>query len=108
NASAEFAAAMEVIGKSLACEFVVPTPTSGEPDFEKVNVQYTPTGGSSEIVGQVPNVDGCTTDGGWYYDDPANPTTILLCPATCDVAKADPTGKIDVLLGCKTIIADPA
>jgi hypothetical protein len=108
NAGADFAAALEAIRKSLACEFIIPTPTSGEPDYDKVNVQYTPGGGMAAIVGKVADLAACTDEGGWYYDDPQNPQVIHLCPDTCSVAKADPNGKVDVLLGCKTIIADPA
>ena len=39
--------------------------------------------------------------GAFYYDDNANPTTIILCPATCSTAQADPNAKIQVLLGCQ-------
>jgi len=107
NASKEFAAALDAIRKSLACEFTIPTPTTGEPDYGKINVQYTPGGGMATILGQVANLDACTDAGGWYYDDPANPKIIKLCPASCSVAKADPNGKVDILLGCKTVIAPP-
>jgi hypothetical protein len=108
NATAEFAAALDTIRKSLACDFVVPSPAPGEEaDFEKVNVQYTPGNGQADIVGQVASLAECAEDGGWYYDDPANPKIIQLCPATCTLAKADPSGKVDVLLGCKTIIQAP-
>ena len=48
-----------------------------------------------------------TTQGGWYYDvDPstgATPQTISICDTTCAQMKADPTGRVDILLGCKTI-----
>jgi hypothetical protein len=107
NATAEFASALETIRKSMACEFVVPAPVEGEADFEKVNVQFTPGGGQPSIIGQVAGAADCGNGGGWYYDDAANPEVILLCADTCSTAKADANGKVDVLLGCKTIIQEP-
>jgi hypothetical protein len=40
--------------------------------------------------------------GGWYYDDNVNPTTIILCQASCDEVSGDPNGHIDILFGCAT------
>jgi hypothetical protein len=37
----------------------------------------------------------------WYYDDNANPTKIVFCPATCTSAGADTAGKVEVAVGCK-------
>jgi hypothetical protein len=37
----------------------------------------------------------------WYYNDNANPTKIVFCPATCDAAGKDTGGKIDIAVGCK-------
>lgn len=41
--------------------------------------------------------------GGWFYDDPLEPTTIELCPATCAAVQADKGATLEVLLGCATI-----
>jgi hypothetical protein len=38
--------------------------------------------------------------GGWYYDNNASPTKIILCPASCQMVQADQNGKVDILLGC--------
>ena len=39
---------------------------------------------------------------GWYYDDPAAPTQILLCGSECTTVKADAMATINVVLGCAT------
>jgi hypothetical protein len=31
-----------------------------------------------------------------------DPTRIVLCPAMCDVVRADPDAKLEILLGCAT------
>ena len=51
------------------------------------------------------SVTACGAFGGWYYDDEANPSTIILCPATCETVRGDESGKISVVLGCDTIPA---
>ena len=43
---------------------------------------------------------GATT-GGFYYDDPENPTRIILCPASCEaVTNGTVDARLDVVLGC--------
>jgi hypothetical protein len=97
----------------LPCEYAIPRAADGgEVDTEKVNVTFTASGdgggGAKTLILQVPSADDCDpSDGGWYYDDPVAPTTIKLCKASCDQAKADLGGRIDVLVGCKTATAIP-
>jgi hypothetical protein len=78
----------------------------GEPnkpvDPAKINVNYTPGGGSAETIGQVANEAACGADGGWYYDDPADPAIITLCPVTCAEVQLDDAAKIEIILGCDT------
>ena len=106
DTQAELLAALQAIqGEQLACEIAVPTPTQGTLDPMKVNVSYTPGGGSEQTIGKVADEASCGASGGWYYDDNANPTMIILCPSTCDGVQADDEGKIEVVLGCTTIPA---
>jgi hypothetical protein len=51
--------------------------------------------------------DARPAGGGWYYDDPARPSKILLCESTCKVVKSDMDGQLDYAIGCKTIIPPP-
>lgn len=90
----------------LSCEYDIPPPPEGEMlDPTKVNVNYTPSGMMPGPIYAVMAPGDCGTNGGWYYDNPAAPTKIIMCPKTCDVLKADTGGKVDVLFGCETQIA---
>jgi hypothetical protein len=107
NASAELLAALKAIqGSQVACTFQMPTMGSmGEAiDPALVNVNYTPgSGGAVVEFGQVANLAACTAQaGGWFYDNPAKPTTLTLCPTTCASVQADQKAKIQILLGCAT------
>jgi hypothetical protein len=92
----------------LSCEYDIPPPPDMETfDPTKVNVQYTPGGGAPTPILNVPDVGGCGMTGGWYYDDPASPKKIMMCPSTCATLEADTKGQIDVLFGCQTEIKPP-
>lgn len=95
-----------VQSSTIACDFAIPPPPMGEAlDFAKVNLNYAPGGQNPAPVLNVPGGQAdCTAAGGWYYDDPASPTRIFLCPATCAAVQADTAAKIDVLFGCDTEI----
>lgn len=91
----------------LSCNLVIPTPSSGTIDYGKVNVVI--SGESSNIaLANVGDASKCGVNGGWYYNDPANPTDVILCPSSCTEAQASvglgKQGHIDVLFGCETIV----
>lgn len=97
-----------VTSAQLSCEYDIPPPPDGETlDPGKVNVNYTPSGQAETPILYVSKPADCGVKGGWYYDDPAAPKKIIMCPTTCDVLKADATGKIEVLFGCETVIKPP-
>lgn len=105
NTEAELLAALQAIqGKAIACEIPIPDPGNGEViNPSKVNVSFTPGGGSAATLGNVANEAACGNNGAaWYYDDPTNPTKIILCPETCDSVQGDDQGKLNILLGCDT------
>ncbi len=106
NAEQQFLAALEAIkGSALGCTYGIPEPEMGDPDYDRVNVQYTP--GPGETPEQIPYVGseaGCPANGdGWYYNNAQNPTQIILCPFTCNRVEGDTDGKIDIVLGCETV-----
>jgi hypothetical protein len=98
-----------VQGSTVACVYdIPPIPDGGMIDPTKVNVSYTGSSGMPQTIGYVPGgAADCGAAGGWYYDDPASPTQIFLCDLTCTAVQGDPNGKIEVLFGCDTVIADP-
>ena len=94
----------QIRGAALPCEYDVPVPTSGTPDFGKINVVYTPSSGNKSIYANRANAAACTATGGWYYDvDPntGTPKKIALCPASCDAIQAS-VGQVEVVIGCVT------
>jgi hypothetical protein len=104
NVVQQFEAALAAIQKSaIGCEYGIPQPKQGQLDYQKVNVQYTPgNGGAPQLFPNVKDKAACPNTGGWYYDDDANPTKIILCDASCATVSADAKAKVDVLLGCAT------
>lgn len=111
NVTDDFLKAMDQIrGAALPCDYKVPSPQSGTPDYGRVNVKFTKGDGTASVFPQAKGGAGsCDAGGGWYYDvDPSTggtPTKITLCPASCDAVKNSGSGaKVDVLLGCQTIV----
>ncbi len=106
NATTSLVAALNTIrGAALACTYMIPSPPVGMIlDKNFVNVTYTPPGGSPKTIPKVANAAACPASGdGWYYDDDASPTAILLCPFTCDGLTDVLGGELDIVLGCATI-----
>ena len=108
NIEQKFLAALNMIrGSALPCQYQVPIPAMGTPDYGKLNVHYTGGGGADLTVPYVESSGGCDAKlGGWYYNvDPAEggiPTTIDVCAATCSILKSDQGGRVDIVLGCQT------
>jgi Mg-chelatase subunit ChlD len=96
--------------QAVACQYLIPPPSGGAIDFNKVNVQVTSGAGAigPSTVGYVKTKAGCDpVRGGWYYDvDPASggtPTSIFACDASCTAFRADLTVQVDIVLGCQTV-----
>jgi hypothetical protein len=110
TAAMELTATLNAIrGMAIACDFPLPpSTTSGMAiDPKLINVNYTPTGGAEVQLGLVPSAADCGTSQAWYYDDPANPMRILLCPSACSTVTADAGASISILAGCVPRVVDP-
>jgi len=96
------------IATPLDCQWRIPAPTDGEKfDPAKVNVEFTPAGGTAQPYGWVASEADCTAAGdGWYYDDPTAPKEVRVCPRTCDTIKASTGGRVDLKFGCERIPAE--
>ncbi len=104
NVSQQFLTALNKIrGAALGCQYKIPVPQGGgNVDFDKVNVQFTPGNGKPTVVPYVTDKSKCPSSGNaWYYDNPSNPTEILLCTTTCGTVSAG--GELDVLTGCQRV-----
>ncbi len=89
----------------IDCTIPIPTPPDGSFFVrDRINV-FVDTGSGSMRVGKVSDTAACDDRGGWHYDDEAAPTSVVLCPATCDALQAAPgeTRSVDVQFGCQTI-----
>lgn len=90
-----------ITSRALACEYQLPPAPDGmKLDTGKVQVVYTPPSGNAEEVPSISSLGACAknANGGWYYDDPNQPSKITVCPCTCARFGA---GRVDVRLGCK-------
>lgn len=106
STTTQFVNAMNKIrGTALPCDYALPAPTSGTPDYDKMNVQHTDPAGKKTVLPNRSGAGSCDAAGGWYYDvspsSGATPTRVILCPTSCDVVKTA-GGQVDVVIGCKT------
>ncbi|MCA9677114.1 MAG: hypothetical protein H6709_21145 [Kofleriaceae bacterium] len=101
---AEMVAALRAIrDDAAACTYRIPTPTTGSPDLQAVNVVVTPSGGAATTVPYVAGAAACPAGGdAWSYDDPAAPRRIVLCDATCGTVRGDAGATVTIALGCAT------
>ncbi|WP_437620729.1 vWA domain-containing protein [Sorangium sp. So ce1151] len=102
NIAVEFQNALaKVTGQALPCDYEVPAQVAGgQVAFNDVNVLFGLDGAPQDILPQRPACDGP----GWRYDDPDAPTALVLCPDTCSAARNAAAAKIQILLGCETVI----
>lgn len=93
---------------AVACTFAMPeSPDPNKPvDPQAVNILYAPDGTSDgAAIPYVGSEDGCAGGKpGWYYDDPADPAVIYLCDTTCDTVNANDEGKLEIKVGCKSVV----
>ena len=106
SAGQQFLDAMNRIrGQALGCEFTIPLPGAGQSvNLNQVNVRFTPPGApSGAYILKVPDAAACNPNtGGWYYDNPTNPTQIRACPKSCELLKGG-GGKVRIEVGCDSI-----
>ena len=87
----EFETALDAIrGQVLSCTFPIQSSGLGQIDPTHVNVEV-----NGKTILQDPN-------NGWTYDDPMNPTDIILHGTACASAKGTITAKVAIVLGCMT------
>ncbi len=88
----------------IPCEYTLPEPGGGKSlNPELVQVKYASTGDEPEEIVKVASADSCDGDlSGWFYDDPDNPSRILLCPSTCElVNESTAGGTLSLAYGCR-------
>ena len=90
----------------VACDIDLPEPPEGMSlDPMRVNVVIE-SGGDRVVLRKVADVTACGIGGGWFYDNDAAPTRILLCPQSCEVAQeaGRMDGGVSIQFGCETLL----
>ncbi|WP_441286770.1 vWA domain-containing protein [Sorangium sp. KYC3313] len=105
--TAAFKAAIEKIrGAAVSCTIPIPPPPDGRSfDKQKVNVTY--TSATTNMPTTLTYDQACAAAGTWRYDDPANPTAIVLCDDTCAVVQADVEVSLGVDFTCEDVLQVP-
>ena len=90
-----------VAGAVLPCAYAIPDPGEGVViNPREVNVYLTEPGGEPELIVNVDSEDECGPRGGWYYDDPSDPSAVYICGNLCG---SGVEGSIDIAFGCETV-----
>ncbi|MBW2536729.1 MAG: hypothetical protein JRI55_34910 [Deltaproteobacteria bacterium] len=106
GATQQFIDALIEIRAMGVCTFLIPEAEGGqEIDFDRVNVTLIDPDNTADRVTlpYVGDIASChPTEGGWYYDNVATPTKILLCPSSCEHVRIT-DWNIEIELGCRTV-----
>jgi Mg-chelatase subunit ChlD len=104
KAADHFRAALKTIRLvAVACEYEIPDVKNATILYDKVNVTFRLGQEPPSAVGYVKNASLCN-NGGWHYDDEAAPTSINLCPSTCDSLQVLDEVEVEVVYGCATVV----
>jgi hypothetical protein len=91
---------VNITNANISCDIALPAPPSGQVlDPAAVQVVYTPFVGTAQEIPKADSPGGCgAANGGWYFDNPATPTKISLCPCSCANLGA---GGMQIRFGCR-------
>ncbi|MCP4604658.1 MAG: VWA domain-containing protein [Proteobacteria bacterium] len=96
----------EISGSAVGCEFTVPREIE---NADEVNVQYTSSEGGDPQCIEKDDKEPCE-DGadGWQFAKTPNGdddmSKVVLCGEACSIVNEDERAKVDILLGCASII----
>ncbi|EYF07737.1 Hypothetical protein CAP_8238 [Chondromyces apiculatus DSM 436] len=100
------AAMKSIRGDVQPCDVQVPVALQNNNDptvtIDDLEVVYTHSNGTEEILPRRANLAACGGLPGWYPDNATDPTFAKLCPATCSVVQADLGARVQARLegGC--------
>jgi hypothetical protein len=87
-------------GARTSCEYDVPVPAGGIPDFDQTVVSYWPGGNSAQAIdlSRVASDADCGAAPAFYFNQDF--TKIFLCPNTCTTVQADDQAEVQLNFGC--------
>lgn len=89
----------------IPCEYAIPEPMGGQKvNPELVAVTYDDASGAEPAgISKVADEASCDpTLGGWYFDNPMEPTAVRLCPVNCTTVGSAPSGAaVQIRYGCR-------
>jgi hypothetical protein len=89
----------EITGIALSCRYdVPPAPAGNVLDPDKVNILFTPPGGTQQLIPRSSD-SGCAS--GWQYS--ADQSQVQLCGSTCDEIRSS-KGGVTLQFGCATLV----
>jgi hypothetical protein len=88
---------------ALPCEYDLPDMYTKFNDPDLVNLTF--NGAPVPRVDDMAGCAGAPDMNAWYYDNPATPTRIVACDATCGIFKTM-GGEVNIKLGCKTVVVE--
>ncbi len=102
DANALATAIGKIRGQALGCVYTLPDPPPNETiDPGQVNVEVTQMGMASTLPKRSSASDMCTTDGCWDYNAMGQ---VELIGKACQDVKSSTTTKVDITVGCTTIV----
>ncbi len=95
--TSDFLAAInDIRAQAASCEFKLDR-TGGTLDPSKVNVVYSSSDGTQSVLPQ-------SGSDGWSFDNPTDPKKVILTGPACERVKHDPNAKVDIVIGCFTLV----
>ena len=89
--------------QAINCEYAIPMPNGSLPDLNTIKVLFTTgAGGPGQPITKIAGASQCGAGAYWYFDPPASPAKIVLCPDTCNAVKSDPSAGVDIEVDCKS------
>ncbi|HMI89180.1 MAG TPA: vWA domain-containing protein [Polyangiaceae bacterium] len=93
---------------SVSCTYRVPAALSTL-DYEaaKIATSIGATGTPRVGIRIASHADCDSTSDGWYFDDIERPTTVTLCPATCEPLAQESGSSVSIAVSCKAPVSVP-
>jgi hypothetical protein len=93
----------EIRWDNYGSRYIAPDPD--QVDLSNINIVYTFGGiGDPETIPQADSLADCgVIIPNWYFDDPGNPTSILLCPNCRFTIEQDSNPLLQLAKGCPTV-----